>query len=432
MPAHRIGIAQGTALSVGSLVGGGLLTLPAVAARQAGPASLLVWAALVLACIPVAAVITALSMRYPGAGGTATFAEKAFGEGAAAAIGWLYFFAEPLGSLSVALLGAQYAADVLGGDPHTAMVIAVLLVAVAYLCNWVGLHLSGRVQLVLVFALVALILVAVLLALPRASAHNLAPVAPHGWRAAWQLVPILFFSFVGWEVVSHLSGEFHEPRRQLPVVTALTIGIIALLYLGMSFATVAVLGPASGSASAHDAVPLTALLESSIGEPARAVTTTVATLLAFCGVNVYVAAAGRLGASLGRDGHLPGWLGTRSTAGATPRRSLGALAVLSTVVAVVTVAAGLSPADLASMFAACVVVLYVATLAAGVRLLDGIGRTTAVVALGLMTATFPLFGVRLLYPALAMGAALAYRWWSRRVVEPVHDTEAALATASGR
>ena len=58
-------VAQGAALSVGAVLGTGVITLPALAAAVAGPASLLAWAALVLLSVPLASTFAALGARTP-------------------------------------------------------------------------------------------------------------------------------------------------------------------------------------------------------------------------------------------------------------------------------------------------------------------------------------------------------------------------------
>ncbi len=59
-------VAQGAALSVGAVLGTGVITLPALAAEVAGPASLVAWAALVLLSVPLAATFAALGARLAG------------------------------------------------------------------------------------------------------------------------------------------------------------------------------------------------------------------------------------------------------------------------------------------------------------------------------------------------------------------------------
>ena len=45
-------------------------------------------------------------------------------------------------------------------------------------------------------------------ALPSARAANWTPFAPHGWLAVGTAANLLMLSFVGWEAVAHLAGDF--------------------------------------------------------------------------------------------------------------------------------------------------------------------------------------------------------------------------------
>ena len=62
-PAGRLTGLQGTALYVGAVLGTGVIALPALAARVAGPASLLSWLGLVIVSAPLAATFAALADR---------------------------------------------------------------------------------------------------------------------------------------------------------------------------------------------------------------------------------------------------------------------------------------------------------------------------------------------------------------------------------
>ncbi|MEV4256964.1 amino acid permease, partial [Spirillospora sp. NPDC049652] len=84
----RLTLGQGTAMYVGAVLGTGVIALPALAARAAGPASLVAWALLVLMSVPLAATFAALGARHPDAGGVSTYARLAFGPRAAAVVGW--------------------------------------------------------------------------------------------------------------------------------------------------------------------------------------------------------------------------------------------------------------------------------------------------------------------------------------------------------
>jgi amino acid efflux transporter len=43
--------------------------------------------------------------------------------------------------------------------------------------------------------------------------------------------PILFFAFVGWELLSFTSEEFKNPKRVFPLMIALSFVIVVALYL---------------------------------------------------------------------------------------------------------------------------------------------------------------------------------------------------------
>lgn len=410
---HRIGITQGTALYVGAVLGGGVLVLPALAAREAGPASLVAWVLMVIICIPIAGAFAALGMRYPDGGGVATFASKAFGPKVSAPVGWLFYFSVPVANSGAAMVGGSYVADALGGGHRMALAIAAVLLVAAYVSNWLGLRLSGGIQLLLVGMLAALMVAAIVIAAPDARSENLTPFAPHGWAAVGHAATLLFFAFSGWEAVSHLSGEFSNPRRQLPVVTALTVVTVAVLYIGIAATTVAVLG----SNPDRSAVPLTLLLERGIGDYAQAVTAVAAAFLTFGTVNVFLAGGSRLGAALGRDGDLPQWLAKGNKPGEIPKRSLIFLGSITTVLLSVVAVFDISLDPIVSAASACFVAVYVAGLSAAVKLLRGqaLGLIGAVVSLAAVLVVLVFFGFYLILPAaLLIGAKLFQKWTGHR------------------
>ncbi|MDQ1722580.1 MAG: amino acid efflux transporter, partial [Pseudonocardiales bacterium] len=336
MSRGRLGVGEGTAIYVGAILGAGLLALPSLAAKEAGPASVLAWGMLLLLCAPVAATFAALGSRYPDGGGIATFVYKAFGRRASAVVGYCFYFAWPVGGPATAYVGGQYIADALGGGERTAVLSAGLLLAAAFTTNALGLQVSARIQLILVGLLAVLLLVACAAALRSAHSANLTPFAPHGYPAIGRAASLLFFSFAGWEAVTHLSGEFRNPQRDLRRVTALTLMVIGVLYVGLALTCVLVLGPRLPDT----AVPLSELLTLGFGGAASAVTATLAAILTFGALNSYLAGTSRLGAALARDGALPWWMAKGHGSGELPRRSLGLLAGLASAVTIVACLAG--------------------------------------------------------------------------------------------
>src|SRR5204862_1873807 len=77
-------VPQGAAVSIGAVLGTGVIALPALAAQTAGPASPVAWLALILLSAPLAWTFASLGARYPDAGGLSTYVRNAFGGRAAA------------------------------------------------------------------------------------------------------------------------------------------------------------------------------------------------------------------------------------------------------------------------------------------------------------------------------------------------------------
>ncbi|MGP4023123.1 APC family permease [Actinomadura sp. 3N407] len=397
---HRLGLGQGTALFIGAVLGPGVLALPHLASASAGPSSIVAWAALLVLSVPVALTFAALGARYPDAGGVATFASRAFGPRPAMIAGFCFYAVVPVGVLAGAMIGADYLASAAGlGRPGTAAVTCALLLA-AFAANHGGLRLSGRIQLVLVALLAALLVAAIVAAGPHLDTANFTPFAPHGTLGIVHAAGVLFFAFAGWEAASHLSGDFADPRRLLPRATVLTLAVVGVLYLGLAITVTGVLGDRAASSP----VPLALLLETGLGaDAARPVTAGAALVLSFVAMNTYIAGGARLGAALARDGALPAALAR----GRIPRRSLALLAIATGALTAVVLSAGLGLDPLMRVTAACLATVTLIGTASATRLLTGRARTLARAGTFFTGTVLLSCGVYLAAPACLVLAVLA-------------------------
>nr|WP_221380669.1 amino acid permease [Actinoplanes polyasparticus] len=408
MARHRLGLVEGTVLFIGAVLGPGVMVLPALAARAAGPASILAWVVLLVFSVPVAAAFAALGARHPDGGGVATFVSRAFGPRLAAPVGWWFFFVVPVGVLAGALVGGEYVAAALGAGPATALWIGVAILAAAFGTNYVGLHLSGRVQLAMVVVLTVLLLVTVIVTAPTSRAVNFTPFAPHGWAAVGAAATVLFYAFSGWEAASHLSAEFRDPRRHLPLATGLTLVLVSLLYLSLTITTVGVLGVGAAATS----VPLSLMLEAAFGPAGRVVTAVAAVFLSFIAVNTYIAGGARLGAALGRDGALPRALAKGGTAGDVPRRSLTVQVALCAIAVFVTWQLTIDLDGLMRVTSACLAAVSFAGMAAAHRLLPrgSLSWYGALAGLAFTALVLVFCGLLLIIPiVLGLGALVTVR-----------------------
>ena len=397
-----VGLLQGSALYIAAVLGTGILVLPALAAAKAGPASVLAVLAVLLLSIPLAGTFASLAARYPDAGGVATFVRLALGPTAARMAGYWFFFGVAVGIPVVAVLGASYIVAIFGGPPWAVVTVALLILVPPFISNTYGLRVSGAVQLWLTGALVVIVVGVVAVSAPASRPENFTPFLPHGWGGVGAAVSLFVWAFAGWEAVTHIAGEFKNPRRTIPLATAIAIAAVGIAYLALQLVTVAVLGTTAGDSP----VPLLDLVATTAPGIGPAFVAAVATVVSLGVLNTYLGAFAKLGASLGRDGDLPRWFAAGAETGGIPRRSLAVVAVLALVYFAALIGEGLDLTPFILIHTSCMISVYALGMLAAVRLLErwSVGWWLAVVSCVLVAGLLVLAGVNL---AIAAGLALA-------------------------
>jgi len=415
VPQHTgsVGLLQGSALYIAAVLGTGILILPALAATRAGPASILSVLAVLLLSIPLAGTFAVLAARFPDSGGVATFVRLALGRTAARMAGYWFFFGVCVGAPVVATLGSSYVVAIFGGPRWTVVLGAVLIMIPPFVSNAYGLRVSGGVQLLLTGALVVIVVGVVAVSAPASDAANFTPFMPHGWAGVGAGISLFVWAFAGWEAVTHIAGEFRNPRRTIPLATAIAIAAVGIAYLALQLVTVAVLGGSAGDS----AVPLLELVDRTAPGIGPVFVAVIAAVVALGVLNAYLGAFAKLGASLGRDGDLPKWMARGAESGGIPRRSLVVVGVLTAVYLVALVATGLDLAPFILIHTGCMVAVYALAMVAAVRLLRrwSLGWWLALISCILVFGLLLLAGVTLLIPAALAVAALVVTLFKRRV-----------------
>jgi amino acid efflux transporter len=410
---HGLGVLRGSALYVGALIGPGLLLVPALAAQAAGAASIVAWGALLVLSAPLAITFAALGVRHPVAGGVSAYVREGLGEVAAAVTGVWFLTAVLLGAPAVSLIGGYYVADLTGSGTVVAALIGLAMFATVLTANAFGLRVSSGFQLALSSVLIVVMAVAIGVALPSRGGDNWTPFAPHGWWAVGTAANILVWLFVGWEAVAQLAGDFRRPETELPRAMAVAFGLVTVLYIGLAVATIGV------TVGTDSRVPLADLISVGFGQIGRNATAVLAVALTMGTMNVYLAGAAKLSASLAESGALPRWLASDAYR-SVPRRPLAVIAVVG-----VTLLAGLvagigSAEDLVRATSALFIAVYVLAIVSAIRILDGRVRLAAVFALAAVLALAVFSAAFLVVPATAALGAVALRRALRpRVGSPV-------------
>ena len=401
----RIGLATASALYIAAVLGTGVLVLPGLAADAAGPASILAVAAVLVLSIPLAGTFAALAARYPDAGGVATFVRLALGVTAARATGYWFFFGVGFGVPVLAALGGGYLAAALGLDRAAVPFIGIAFVLIPLALNFFGLRVSGRVQFVFSALLVVVVVGVVASAVPVVRAAHFTPFLPHGWGGVGLAVSLFVWAFAGWEAVTHIAGEFRNPRRTIPLATAVAVAVVGLAYLALQFATVGVVGASATAGS----VPLIDLVSVTLPGYGPVVVAVIATVVVIGVANAYFPAFANLGASLGRDGDLPRWFAKGAEAGAVPRRALGWFGIQSLVYTTLFFAFHLDLQTFILIHTSSMVAVYALGMVAAVKLLrrGSVGWVMAVISVALTLGLLLLAGWHLIVPALLALVAVA-------------------------
>lgn len=413
---RSIGLGQGVALYVGAILGPGLLVLPSVAAETAGPASLVAWFALVILSLPMALTFAALARAYPQAGGFSTYTERAFGPVWGAVSGWLFFFSIPSGCVVVALIAGQYGAGAFGLGREALYLIGGGLVLAAYALNLVGLKLSSRVQVLVTGGIVILLAIGIVGAMPRVDAAAFTPFLPYGSLAIGLAAVQLFWAFAGWEAITPLAEEFHDPARDMWRATLFAVVVVGVTYGTLAFATV---GTRAYGENLQGAPPLGAMAAASFGIGAQLAVGIVGLFVSFGAVNAYIAGTSRLGYAMGRAGQFPRWFSVLHANWRSPYYSLAFLFAGFIVWLVASYIFGLTVADLLPISTSSYIATYVLSMAAGARLLSGWGRAAAWVSLIACVAVLLFVGTFFAWIGGVTLACLTYQAYQRRRVQQV-------------
>lgn len=320
-----IKLRHAVALYVSSVLGSGVLVLPGLAAKLAGPASLVAWVVLSLASYPFAYTFASLSSRNPESGGIYVFAKESFGLPVAVVTGWLFAFWYITGGPAVTLIAASYLAYAFPMSRLAIFLVAGCVIIVAFIVNYRGIVFSNKIQLAVIFSIVGLLILAVVFSLGSVQLKNFSPFFPNGFVPVGTAAALIFWSFLGYENVSNVAEEFENPQRDFQRSIVLSVLLISGLYLAVAFVTIGTLSYKSGGSIA----PFAAIFSNVFGVHGVVGTAILAVVIIFATVNVYTAGMSRVILAVARDGGFPKRLNYIDPNSGTPSRSLIMLSGLS-------------------------------------------------------------------------------------------------------
>ena len=256
---------------VGVVIGAGIFTLTGRAAHEiAGPAIVLSFVVAAICCALAAMCYAEFASTVPVSGSAYTFSYASLGEIFAWIIGWDLLLELVLGASVVAQGWSAYLGLFLSnlgitipeaiGYGGTVDLMAVILVALLGLLITVGIKESLRVNMVLVGVKVFIVLFVIVAGLGFIDMANYQPFIPDAVhsdattgltqplvQAMLGLTPstfgvggifagaaLVFFAFIGFDVVATTAEETRNPQRDLPRGIIGSLAICTVLYCAVS------------------------------------------------------------------------------------------------------------------------------------------------------------------------------------------------------
>ncbi len=236
------------ALGIGAVVGMGIFVATGSGAHMAGPA---IAVSFILAAI-VAALCglcyCELATMFPVSGSTYAYAYITFGEFIAMIIGWCltseYLVACSavasgwsgtlvgiLENMGITLPLALTNSPANGGFVDLPAVIITLLIT--YLLFY-GMKESSRINDILVFLKIGIILLFIILGVTHIDFANYKPFAPKGMSGIFAGSASIFFSYIGFDAISTTAEETKNPNRDVPRGLIICLSVVAILYVAVA------------------------------------------------------------------------------------------------------------------------------------------------------------------------------------------------------
>lgn len=181
-----------------------------------------------------------MARAYPVSGSAYTYARKAIGPKVGFLSGWAILLDYMFLPLVVWLIGANYLHEAVPALPLWACVS--LFVVITSVLNILGVKVADRTNLVLMALLFLIIIFFVIL-----SIGQIAGLGGHGFSAApfyndgtnfgaiSAAAAIAAYSFLGFDAVTTLTEETHEPSKRIPRAVLLVATLGGVIFVGLAF-----------------------------------------------------------------------------------------------------------------------------------------------------------------------------------------------------
>lgn len=327
-------------MGLGSIMGTGLFVSLGIAAGIAGSGILL--------ALPLAALLALfnglssaqLAAVHPVSGGTYEYGYRFLTPALGFAAGWMFLLAKGASAATAALGLAGYLLLTLGVEDGVILRVALGggLVLLLTILVAGGIRRSNRANTLVVGITLLVFILFLLAGIPRALATLLgaaleggregvaAGLTAPGPGALLHATALLFVAYTGYGRIATLGEEVKDPARTIPQAIWITLGVVALLYLGVAAVALGTLGPDGfARATEETAAPLREVAQR-MDTPGLPFLVAMAAVTAMVGVLLnLLLGLSRVALAMGRRGDLPSVLARVETESGSPRIAVAAV-----------------------------------------------------------------------------------------------------------
>ncbi|MFJ7667208.1 APC family permease [Lysinibacillus sp. NPDC097195] len=238
-------------LGVGAIVGTGIFILPGtVAATHAGPGIVFSFIIAAIVCALAGMCYSEFSSSVPVTGSAYTYGYIVFGEIVAWLVGWALLLEYGLAVAAVATGWSSYLSALLAGfhisiptaisgsfNPSEGTYVnlpAIVIIFVTAFFLMLGIKESTRLNSIMVFLKVAVILLFIGVGVFYVEPTNWQPFLPFGVNGVLGGAALVFFAYLGFDAVSSAAEEVKNPQRNMPIGIIGSILICTVLYIVVS------------------------------------------------------------------------------------------------------------------------------------------------------------------------------------------------------
>ena len=241
----------GTALfPVNGMIGAGIFALPAIMVGAVGnfaPWMMLFGALLIL---PLALVFSILATRFDSHGGPVLYAHAAFGSFVGFQAGWTRYASGVVAVAANTQVTVAYLAVLFPvlDDPALRAGAVVAFILFTTIVNLVGMRTSmGTLGVMTVVKLAPLL---VLVGLGLATRDPAVGLSLPDFSAFESVVLLTFYAYMAFENGTFAAGELRDPKRNIPLALMTTLAAVALFYMLVTWAYLAIAPAVIGDGSA--------------------------------------------------------------------------------------------------------------------------------------------------------------------------------------